>query len=557
VMSFVPEGWEVVEQPKSKKESFDPSEWEVISPGTPEEPESRIKSATRAIAQPILGWAAKYTYPLDLLSLAATGESLGEFEELQERLPELQQKFPDMGVPSELDQEKFMEALQTAQETFPTQHNIESLIERTTGAPLSPKSTLDKMLRLGGMGAGFQPGSMGQKAISGTAAPLISQGAQTFGIPESLADILGLGASSLRLQPGATKAAAEELAQPAVKETFTSGIEKPRAVESRHLKKGRITPQQEAEAIERLNTQAAEITKKKYHEKHPIGKQIEEGFDFYEKFDKDFNQLEKMTKKENIPINIDPVSKFLEETFEKYHGVVSPPEDAKYILKEAEAFAKNPQAGLHNLLKNYRSYNSKYIDVIDRPNARKWLEDMNKAISKSMENTLTEKSPIMQLFKSSNAEYAAFKKATEAKKLLEPLLGGELSAARLKNISENAKTQSRLHRSMGNETADELIQLSKDLKKATEAINKIPKKEFSKMEALFSAGSVLNGGIFAGLHGAFKGKEAAQRAFGYMLLNAKTRKNYGNVLKALAKGDPKSYEQALKTLVKSMKADLV
>jgi len=158
VMSFVPEGWEVVEQPKSKKESFDPSEWEVISPGTPEEPESRIKSATRAIAQPILGWAAKYTYPLDLLSLAATGESLGEFEELQERLPELQQKFPDMGVPSELDQEKFMEALQTAQETFPTQHNIESLIERTTGAPLSPKSTLDKMLRLRVMGAGFEPG---------------------------------------------------------------------------------------------------------------------------------------------------------------------------------------------------------------------------------------------------------------------------------------------------------------------------------------------------------------------------------------------------------------
>ncbi len=514
--------------------------------------------------QPALGYLSKFTYPADLLSLAATGESLGEFNELQERLPELQKKFPGMGVPSELDEEKYMEALRTAQETFPTQRNFETLVEEKTGAPLTEKNTLQKMLRLGGMAGGFTPGTAGQKAISATAAPLVSQGAQAVGVPESLSDILGLGLSPLRLKSGAVKEAGEKLRAPPLKETMKSGLEKPRAIESKNVAKGKISPQQQTEAIQNLNKQAEHLTKKKFEEHFPIAKQLEEGFDFQGEFNKEYGDLESIAKKYNPTMDIEPISQFLEETFEKYHGIASPHKDAKRILHEASKISENLNAGLHSLLKNRKSNNAKLGEIYGqslmkgkRPEYSTWLRELNKKIDASIKKTLPENSSFIKRMDDVNAKYSQHKKALEAKSLLEPILGGKLSGQRLKSLIENPKIQRKLELATNKKTAEELTQIAKDLKTATDAIKKIPQKDISKLESVYSTAAVLSGGLFGKVHALAKGKDAAQQVFGYMLLNPKSRKSYSEVLKALAKGDPKSYEQALKNLAKSLRGDLV
>lgn len=529
--------------------------------------ESTLQSGIRTAIQPALGFASKFTYPADLVSLAATGESLAELEELDEaRLADLQKKFGALGtpkggqaIPSKINREKYLEALESAQQTFPTQHNIENLIEQKTGAPLQPRNTLQKMGRLGGMAAGFQPGNANQKAISGIAAPLVSQGAQVAGVPESLADLLGLGASSLRLKPGATKKATEALTK-AETEKFPSGLTKPRALASEYAEQARISPQAQEEAISKLNKEAEHLTTQKYIEHFPISKQIEEGFDFEGNFKKEFSELNHIAKKHNAVIDIKPISELLEKTFEKYHGVVTPHPDAKKILHEAQKFAQNPQAGLEPLLKNFRSNNAKRGAVLEqrlakgyRPEYSGWLREMNDAIMKSIKTTLPENSAFVKRLELANSNYSNYKKALEAKKLLEPVLGGELTPVRLKKLATDPKIARKLEFATNKKTTDELIQIAKDLKAAHEGIKRIPVREMHKWENLAHGAGFLFGGPLGKVFSLGKGKDFAQRAYGYVLLNPSSRREYQKALKALAQGDKKSYETAMKTLAKSLR----
>jgi hypothetical protein len=561
-MSFIPEGWEVVSAPQAENEGFNPQDWEVVH--VPE-PESGVKSAARTIAQPALGYLSKFTYPADLLSMAATGESLAEFDELNDRLPELKKKFGSLGapkggqeIPDYLDKDKYLQALQTASETFPTQNNIERFIEDKTGAPLEAKTTLQKMGRLGGMSAGFQLGNAQQKLISGAIAPVVSQTAQALGVPEPIADITGLGASAIRLKQGAVKQASEKLQ--GVKQTYPSGLEKPKSADFKYAEQARITPERQQKLIENLDKQAEQLTRKSIEKHTPISKQIEEGFDFTGHFDKEFDKLESLAKKQDVVVDIEPISDFLESTYEKYHGIPKPHSEALKVLEEADAFSKNPQAGVYNLLKTYRSNNSKVKGIFETSRVTgkqkeyvDFLLNMNREIASSMKKSMPKESAFMKNFFDLNAEFSNYRKAVDAQRMLEPLIGGKLTPSTLENIIKNKKTQQKLKLAMGEAGSKEIIQISEDLKSAHEAIKRMSAKEFSKWEAILPIGALVGLGPLGKAYSFYKLKDYSQRALGFILTQPNTRRYYGEALQSLTNGDKASYEKAMKNMLKSLR----
>ena len=163
----------------------------------PADNEGTLKSGLRTVVQPFLGAASKFTWAADVLNMAATGEAIQDFEELQERLPELKERFPNENWEEKLNPEKFQEALRTASEYAPTQEGFQNIVEDLTGIPLKPKTDFQNDLKLGGQAFGFSPKGLARKTIGGIAAPLASAGLRQTGIPHQYSDPLALGLSTL------------------------------------------------------------------------------------------------------------------------------------------------------------------------------------------------------------------------------------------------------------------------------------------------------------------------------------------------------------------------
>ena len=188
---------------QSNQESFDWSKFEKAPPK-----ESTLMSTARSIYQPISGYAQATTWPADIVKMIGQGEAIGELGDLEERIPELQKQFPQAPWQNykDIDKEQYMQNVQTAGEYFPTQSNIERGIENITGLPLTAQTTLDKALRLGGTAAGFRggdfidswklaPGAEAraiEKGVAGITAPVVSEGLQKMGVPEPIAENIGL-----------------------------------------------------------------------------------------------------------------------------------------------------------------------------------------------------------------------------------------------------------------------------------------------------------------------------------------------------------------------------
>src|SRR5579864_2869489 len=99
--------------------------------------ESFLKSSARTAYQIPSGIAQTRTFPLDLLQMAGLGHAIDP-----EEIEHLRKIHEREGIP--FDEEKYLQGVQQASETFPTQGNIERMIEEETGAPLTPRNKLQK-----------------------------------------------------------------------------------------------------------------------------------------------------------------------------------------------------------------------------------------------------------------------------------------------------------------------------------------------------------------------------------------------------------------------------
>ena len=155
------------------------------------EADNTFKSIARWLYQIPAGVMQAATYPMDLWNLIGTGLSLdpGEIEHLR-KVSERE------GIP--FDENKYMEAVQKAYETFPTQSNIERFIEEKTGAPFEPKTRGQKFLRFASTATKLSPKGATirgfktplPKPVLGTAVASTAEGLKEAGVPEPIADLL-------------------------------------------------------------------------------------------------------------------------------------------------------------------------------------------------------------------------------------------------------------------------------------------------------------------------------------------------------------------------------
>lgn len=160
----------------------------------PEHEESRAKSIARWLYQIPSGIAQAKTYPLDLLELISTYSALDP-----EEIDQIRRISEQEGVP--FDEEKYVQSVHDAASFFPTQGNLERYLEERFDLPLNPKTRGQGLLKLASTAAGF-PKDVGKKAAAAAIAPTTSAGLEKVGVPEPLADIVGLGASQVGAQIG-------------------------------------------------------------------------------------------------------------------------------------------------------------------------------------------------------------------------------------------------------------------------------------------------------------------------------------------------------------------
>ena len=557
---------------------------QVQQPQQQENPESLLRQIERGATQLPLGAleASPVGVGASLFQLAGTGESLAELEELEERLPELREKFPNFGLPEKIDREKYLKAVEQASETFPTISNIGKFVEEKTGVPLQPKSETDEFLRFIGNLSGFAKGSAVTKLSKGLKGATMLSALQTAGIPKPIAQGLALYTSlhektpkGFQLPkekvvpkeeipiPGAkAKAEAEAPKQIKVKETLPSGLTKPRALEAKRPSLGIITKEKQQQAIKKLEDEASKLTKESLHKHVPEAKRLEEGFDFETHFKNEFGPLKQAINKANPRIEIKPVTRFLQDNFKKYHGLTSPHEDAKKIISETVKFMRSPKTQGKDLYSIIRSNNKKIKDIYETARFTgkheeyvNFLLDMNRAITDSFKQTLPKDSKWMKRFLELNEGYGQYKNALKTNYLLKPLLQGNPTPSNLKKFINDPRLQKKLELAMGKQGASEVVQIAKDLEKASDAIKSIKAQDIKVMDAAFPIALIIPFvKIPASIYGIKKAADWARRGYGWYLTTPATRTAYDSAVKAIADKNPQAYVKATNELKKEMKA---
>ena len=390
----------------------------------------------------------------------------------------------------------------------------------------------------------------------GTILGQIAQENEAGDLGQSISEAVGMGLG------GIAKSGVEKLATAlrSPSEKLASGLTKPAAVEGKFASKALISPEAQEKAISGLNQEAAKIAQGITEKEIPITKQIAEGVNFEQRFEKKFGNLRKAAAKFRPEIDITPISELTSKTIKNYRGIPSLHDEGKKVVREINAFHNRPQTRLDNLLRIYRSNNRKIKDIYEtsKLTGKKqeyvdFLVDMNKAISQSIENTLPKESLWVKEFKEMNSEYRQFKNSLKSMQMLKPILGGNATPASLEKLATDSKTLEKLKMSLGEKGAQEISQLSKDLKQATESIKRISVKKFNALDnvlplSIFIPGAHPVGTIF----GAKKVYDWARRGYGYFLTTPSRRKAYGDVIKAIHSQDRGAYVKSAINLLKEI-----
>ncbi len=406
---------------------------------------------------------------------------------------------------------------------------------------------------------------------------------------------------------------AKKLAKQEVK--MASGLTKAKVIEKKYPKLAQVTPEFQKAHIENLEKEAAKLARTSMVKHRPLIEKIESGHDFKSDFEKSFGQVKSLAEKHNIQIDTTPLMSFIDKSKQKFKGIPNPHTEAKKIIADANKFshdptdklgklkndyenkvkslnitdknagikldtlqrsyknaerkiianAKNPPMHVVDLLKTFRSNHQKvkhtYETAFVKGKQKEYVDylmDQNREIAKSIKNTLPEDSQFVKLFEGSNKNFKDYMDALAVKNDLKYILGEKPTLHRLTEFADNAQKQKQLTLHMGKQGADEIIQISKDLRKATNAIKDIPVKEIKSFADVLPPGYFLAdfipvvGPAYKRFHGLKYGVKAARSVYGHYLLRPESRRAYSEALKAFADKNPRAFKTATKKIADTL-----
>lgn len=439
-----------------KNKSNLPSSFTPIAKKTQED--SMWKSLSRTAYQIPSGIAQAFTYPLDLMQMVGIGESLDP-EEI-ERLEEISKR---EGVP--FDKEKYLQAVQNAAEYFPTQSNIERSVEAKTGLPLTPKTRLQKGLKFLSTAGKFTPGTISQKLVGGAVASGTKETLQTAGIPEPLAEMVGLGVGPVT---GAKTPA------------FTVGkAVKPSGMPVRQFEKVTKPKEVSGGKLEQIG-QKVEADFKKISEdilsKGPgaeTRKSLQESAAFKTEVAEKFRKVEQLA--ESLPEKLhtrDVINALVSRSLKKKGSGFAPGEYDKDFRKFILNYIKDtpPQEiGAVDLVKQYRKNNKELSGAYEPSQSRNYnqakkdaLLEYNRAIAEVIDNKFPD-SEFSNLFKQTNNQWKEIADVEAMNNFVESIFDKKIRFEKGRRLFENDRYALPFKRALGDEGFKAFETLMKDL----------------------------------------------------------------------------------------------
>lgn len=442
----------------------------------PAEEESFWKATLRNAYQPVSGILSASTYPLNLLHTMGVGESLAEFDELEERLPELKKKFPNADWPEKLDKEKYYQALQVAANYFPTQQNIERIIEEQTNAPLTAENKIQNRLRLAGSAAAFRPGNLFSKATSAITAPIIAEGLVKMGVPEPIAE-----GGSLSLSQGVPSFKAFSTPKP-------SGLA---ARQFESIKKStHVSPHRYAKINEAVENDFKKIANDLVQKSSRSARTMQKDPEFKNKIKDLFRDVESLSKEIQGTV---PAQNLRDAFLKKVNGRekvgITPDAFERIYLQETKNLHKEiPLSGnltAEQLVQQYRKNNRSLTELFE-PSRSKALNrakveaifDYNRAIEDII-HTKYPQSNFSDLFKFSNKRWSEIKDLESIEGFFKDLFNGKIKYSKGKDFFNKNRIAEPFKKTLGPENYKRFETLMGDLMSTEKAMSLIHKAEMA------------------------------------------------------------------------------
>lgn len=417
------------------------------------------KSAARTAYQIPSGIAQTKTYPLDLLQMAGQGHALDPDE-----IEHLRKIHEREGIP--FDEEKYKEGVQQASEYFPTQGNIERIIEEQTGAPLTARNKLQKAVKLGAGAGKITPGSSLQKGSAAIAAPAISEGAQGLGVPEPIANIIGFGGGSAVASQIPGKISVGSAKKPSgLTERRFENLKKPKQVSEKKI----------SQINEKIENEFRDLTDK-IIEKAPVKdtySSLKDDVNFKNEARESFKEVSKISEQLPEKFSSEELSKQLvKEAFTKEKKGITPSEfdlsHQKFVKGYSKTMGKKDITA-KDLVDQYRKNNEALAEAYEPGKSfaynrakRQSLSDYNRAIAYIIENKFAD-SEFSKLFQSTNKRWSQIMDAEAIDKFMNRMFDGKIKYEKGKQLFEKQGMTVPFERALGKEGFKDFKLLMNDL----------------------------------------------------------------------------------------------
>ncbi len=408
--------------------------------------------------------------PLGIASNLSNLLALGDVNdpEEMERIREISER---EGIP--FDEEKYMQAGQSALSSFPTPSNIARQTEEATGLPLTAKTRGQKALefaisttKLSPSGATLRPLNTSlPKPVLGAGVTAAKEGLQQAGLPEPLSELASFGILKMPPQGSPSISIGKSTKPSGLTERRFESVTSPTDVSKSRLDKINSTVESDFKNITDKIIQNSPV-KKTYNI-------MKEDAGFKATIQELFPEVEALAEQISGKFSSDEVKKAIAKQYQiKESSAITPGEYDKSYGKFMRQFLKNTpskELSAKDLVKQYRA-NNKELGEYFKPGESKGLNrarkdallDYNRTLADIIESKYPD-SEFGNLFKFTNKRWAEINDVQTINKFVDDLFDGKIRYDKSAKFLEKEGADFAFKRALGEEGYQNFKQLNKDL----------------------------------------------------------------------------------------------